>query len=192
MSISVSELQKNQFGFLHEYHTERTAGILEVLQARLGDDVIDTLENADIDRYGLYRWHLERTISMLNTLENKFGSEVMDIVLEYEISKEKERGSKLAKDLCKNSLEDIIPLFTGGNNDRVVEKNENEVLIKTTGCLSGKIVCELDKCHMLYKLHCGLDKYFVEGFNNELGMEIIKTIMEGDDCCLHRIYKKKV
>jgi hypothetical protein len=190
MSKSVLELQKNQFGFLHEYHTERTAGILEALQARLGDEVIQTIENADIDRYGLYRWHLERTVNMLNALENKFGPQVMDIVLEYEISKQKEKGFKLAKELGKNSLEDIIPYFTGGNNDSVVEENENEVLIKTTGCLSGKIVSELGKYDMLYNLHCGLDKYFIEGFNNELGCEIIKTIMEGSDCCLHRIYKK--
>lgn len=190
MSKTVLELQKEQFGFLHEYHCKRTEGIIEALQAKLGDEVIEILEKVDIDRYGLYRWHLERTITMLNTLEDKFGPKVMDIVLEYEISNQMENGMNSAKDLGKNSLEDIIPYFTGGNNDRIIEKNENEVLIKTTGCLSGKIVSELDKCNMLYNLHCGLDKYFVEGFNNELGCKIIKTIMKGDDCCLHKIYKK--
>jgi len=192
MIKSVSKLQENQFGFLHDFHTERTAGILQELQERLGDEVIDVVEKVEIDRYSLYRWHLMRTIDMLNAVENKFGPQVMDIVVEYEISKEKERAMEKAKELGSNTLEDIIPYFTGGNNDRVVEKNENEVFIKTKGCLSGKIVCELGKCNMLYDLHCGLDKHFVESFNNELGCEVVKAIMEGNDYCLHRIYKKKI
>lgn len=191
MSISVSELQKNQFGFLHDFHTERTANMLGVLQEKLGDGVIDTLEKVDIDRYNLYRWHLERTIVMLNTLQDKFGPKVMDIVLEYERVHAVKRGITHAKNLEKNSLEDIIPLFTCGDNDRVVEKNENEVFIKTTDCFAGKIACELGKSHILYNLHCGLDKYFVEGFNNELECEIIKSIMEGNEYCLHKIYKKR-
>lgn len=49
---------------------------------------------------------------------------------------------------------------------------------------------KLGKSHMLYNLHCGLDKYFVQGFNNELGCEVIKSIMEGHEYCIHRIYKK--
>lgn len=191
MSISVSELQKNQFGFLHDFHSERTAGIITAIQDKLGDEVIDTLEKADIDRYGLYRWHLERTISMLTALQDKFGPKVMDIVYEYEASEARKQGANRAKNLGKNSLDDIIPIFSGGDNDRIIEKSEDEVFIKGTCCYAGKIACELGKSHMLYNLHCGLDKYLVEGFNNELGCEIIKSIMEGDEYCIHRIYKKK-
>jgi len=190
MNISISELQKNQFGFVHDFHTERTAGIIEALQGKLGDEVIDTLKKADIDRYSLYKWHLERTANLLELLQDKFGPKVMEIVLEYERSSARERGINDGKELNKNSLEDIISHFTSGDNNRIVEKNENEVFIKTSVCFAGKGAYELGKSNDLYNLHCGLDKYFVEGFNNELGCEVVKSIMNGDDYCLHRIYKK--
>jgi len=190
MSISISELQKNQFGFVHDFHTERTAGIIEALQDKLGDEVIDTLKEADIDRYSLYKWHLERTANLIELLQDKFGPKVMDIVLEYERSSARERGINDRNELEKNSLEDIISHFTSGDSSRIVEKNENEVFIKTSVCFAGKGACELGKSNVLYNLHCGLDKYFVEGFNNELGCEIVKSIMNGDDYCIHRIYKK--
>jgi hypothetical protein len=190
MNKEIEEILKRQFNFMHEYHCERTADILEMLKDNLGEEVLKVVEKAPVNKYGLYRWHLERLVALLDLLTESYGAEVLDLIVGLERSKAKEQGRRDAERLGANSLQDITSYFTGGDRDRIVKESENEVLIKNIGCLSGRIVAELGRVNLLYDLHCGLDNYYVEGFNKELGCEIIKTIMEGQECCLHRVFKK--
>lgn len=191
MNNNIQELQRRLFGGLHDFHTERTADMLEALQAEFGDEILSTIEEAGVDKYGLYRWHLERTLSIIDTLKDKYNSSVVDIVLKRESLTRREVGIKFAKELGRNSLEDIIPFFTGGNDENIIEKNDGEVLVKSTGCLAGRIAYDLNRAEMVYALHCKNDKDFVDGFNSKLGCEVVKTLMEGHDCCIHRVYVKE-
>lgn len=187
---NIREIQKNQFGGLHDFHTERTASMLEALQDEFGDEIVKVLEDIDIDKYGLYRWHLERTLSIIDTLSEKIGSEVVDSVIKRQETLRREQGTILANELSKNTLDDIIPFFTGGNIENIIEKSDTDVLIKTTGCLVGRVAYDINKGEEIYALHCNTDKDFVEGFNSKLGCEVVKTLIEGNDCCIHRIYIK--
>lgn len=190
MNKLVTELQQGQFGFLHDFHAERSAGYLEKLKEKLGDKVIDVAKGMEIDRFTLYRWHLQRTMNLISALEEEFGKEVREVIIEHDRNNAIEEGKALATRLGSNSLEGVVNHFSGGCEERIIERSENEVLIKGTGCYSGAIGCEMAEKDLAYDIHCGLDKYFVEGYNSELGCEIVKAIMKGDEYCLHRIYKK--
>lgn len=191
MSELVKELQQNLFGGLHDFHTERTATWIDEVINAYGEEALSLIKNAGVDTYGLYRWHLERTLSWIDTLEEAYGTEVVDIILNSHRKARREQGAQFAKELGKNSLEDIIPFFSYGIEDNIIEKDDKQVLIKATGCLAGKIAYDINRSKRVYALHCDLDKDFTEGFNSKLGCEVIQTLMDGHDCCIHRIYVKE-
>ena len=145
MNNNIQELQQKLFGAIHEFHTKRTENIIESIQEQFGEEILNILEERGVDKYGLFRWHLERTLSIMDTVKEKYGSDAVDVVLKREALTRYEEGNKLAKELSRNSLEDIIPFFTGGNNDNIIEKKENQVLVKSTGCLAGRIAYELNR-----------------------------------------------
>ena len=190
MGDSVEELHQSLFGGLHDFHIERTTAWLKAVHEELGDDVLKVIEEKGVDIYGLYRWHLERTLSWIDALTEVYGSDVVNIIIEKHRADRREQGAQLAKNLEKNSLDDIVPFFSHGNEENIIEKNDKYVLIKTTGCLAGKVACDINRAEMVYALHCALDEDFTEGFNNQLGCEVIQTLMEGYDCCIHKIYVK--
>ena len=64
------------------------------------------------------------------------------------------------------------------------------VIVKSTGCLVGRIASHISRKDILYNLHCNCDKDFVEGFNCNLGCEVMQTIIDGHDCCIHRLFLK--
>lgn len=191
MGKSVYELQERLFGGLHAFHTERTAALVEALQEEFGEEVLGILEKTGADKYGLYRWHMERTLALIDTLTKKYGPAVMEVVVKKEAATRYEEGRRLAAELGTNKLEDILPFFTGGKPENVLEKNDKEATVKSTGCLAGRIACDLNRRETVYALHCGNDKDFVDGFNSSLGCEVVKTLMDGHDCCIHRIYVKE-
>lgn len=191
MSEPVKELQQNLFGGLHDFHVESTAAWIDAVRQKHGDEVLDVIKEKGADTYGLYRWHIERTLSWIDALTNEYGSTIVDTIVNKHRADRYEQGSKLAEELGKNSLEDIIPFFSYGKSENIIEKDNNQVLIKATGCLAGKIAYDIDRSEMIYALHCNLDKDFVEGFNSNLGCEVIQTLMDGHDCCIHRIYVKE-
>jgi len=190
MDNRIMELQQNLFGGLHDFHTERTAAWLEAVREEFGDPVLEVVQNKGVDTYGLYRWHLERMLSWIEALADTYGTDVLDIIINQHRTDRREQGAQLAKASGKNALEDIIPVFSNGNNDNIIEKDDKQVLIKTTNCLAGKIAHDINKREMVYALHCNLDKDFVEGFNSDLGCEVMQTLMDGHNCCIHRIFYK--
>jgi len=183
-------LQRKLFGWLHDFHIERNGMIIDVLCEKLGDEVLEIIEEKGADLYGLYRWHLEMLVDIIEALEEKYGTQVMDIICEKQINIRYENGKKLAEELGENSLDDVIPFFTGGNDENIIEKDEKQVLIKSTGCLPGKIAYDINKKDIIYKLHCGTDPVFTKGFNENLCCEVVQTLMDGHDCCIHRVYIK--
>ena len=190
MSALVKELQQNLFGGLHDFHTERTATWIEAVREELGDGVLEVLEEKGADLYGLYRWHLERSLGIINALTEKYGEQAMDIIRKKQLQDRYEQGAQIAKELGKNSLEDVIPFFTGGNRENIIERNDTQVFIKSTGCLAGRIAFDINRGDMVYALHCATDPSFTEGFNSKLGCEVVQTLMDGHDCCIHRVYVK--
>lgn len=191
MSELVKEFQKNIFGGLHDFHTERTETWIDAVREKFGDETLSVIREKGVDTYGLYRWHLERTLSWIDALTDAYGSDVVNIIIDKNREERRQQGAQFAKQLGKNSLEDIIPAFSYGNSENIIEKNDKQVIIKSTGCLAGKIACDIDRSNMVYALHCALDKDFTEGFNCELGCEVIQTLMDGHECCIHRIYVKE-
>lgn len=191
MSTIVKELQHNMFGGLHDFHTERTEVWIDAVREKFGDETLRVIQEKGIDTYGLYRWHLERTLLLIDSLRTAFGSEVMDIILNKNRLDRQEQGAQFAKELGKNTLEDIIPAFSNGIDENIIEKDDKHVIIKSTGCLAGKIAYDINRSELIYALHCNLDEDFVHGFNSKLGCEVIQTLMDGHDCCIHRIYVKE-
>jgi hypothetical protein len=191
MDNKVVELQQNLFGWLHDFHVDRNGMWIDVLREKLGDEVLKIIEEKGVDKYGLYRWHLEMLVNIIETLTEKYGSQVMDIICEKQSQIRYENGVKCAEESGENSLENIIPLFTGGNDDNIIEKSDKQVLIKSTGCLPGRIAYDINKADIIYKLHCGTDPIFTKGFNENLCCEVVQTLMDGHDCCIHRIYVKE-
>lgn len=190
MQNIILELQERQFGRMHNFHTERTANIMEAIYKALGEEAINLLEESGIDFYGLFRWHLERTLSIVDTLKTAYGQIAVDIILKGESYSRLEEGKRFANTLGKNTLDDIIPLFSDGNSENIIERNNSMVLVKSTGCLVGRIAFDISRKDLLYDLHCNCDKDFVEGFNGNLGCEVMQTIMDGHDCCIHRLFLK--
>jgi hypothetical protein len=131
-----------------------------------------------------------RTLSIIDTLKEVYGPALADVVFKKEAFTRREEGKRIADELGRNSLEDIIPFFTGGNTDNIIERNDKQVLVKSTGCLAGRIAYDIDRSEMVYALHCNNDKDFVDGFNCNLGCEVVQTLMDGHDCCIHRVYVK--
>lgn len=190
MQKIILELQEKQFGGMHNFHTERTANIMEAIYEAFGEEAINLLEKSDVDFYGLFRWHLERTLSIVDTLNKAYGQTAIDIILKEESHSRLEEGKRIANTLGKNTLDDIIPFFSNGNSDNIIERNDSMALVKSTGCLVGRIASDLNRKNILYGLHCNCDKDFVEGFNCNLGCDVVQTIMDGHDCCIHRIFRK--
>ena len=191
MDNRVAELQQKLFGELHDFNVERNRMFINLLREKLGDEVLGIIEKKGADKYGLYRWHLEMLINIIETLTEKYGDRVLDIILENQLHIRYENGMQCAKGSGKNSLEAIIPLFTGGNDENIIEQSEKEVLIKSTGCLPGKIAYDINKKDIIYRLHCSTDPTFTKGFNENLCCEVVQTLMDGHDCCIHRIYVKE-
>lgn len=190
MSTVVKELQQNLFGGLHDFHTERTAVWIDAVREKLGDEVLELLQEKGTDNYGLYRWHLERSLGIIDILKEKYGEQATDIIHQKQLRDRREQGAQIAKELGNNELRDYIAFTTGGNDEKIITKSDTEVLIKSTGCLAGKIAFDINKGDMVYTLHCATDPSFVEGFNSKLGCEVVQTLMDGHDCCIHRIYIK--
>lgn len=184
-------VQQRQFGFVHDFLTERTERMLDVLVEKFGDSILQEVAKAGIDRYGLYKWHLERTVSMLDILQENYGTEILDIVIKAERENETAYGRGLKKEPEVSALERIGNHFAGGDPDRIISKNGHEIIVRTASCLAGKIAQELGRSDILYNLHCGLDEYQVQGFDEKLGCEIVQSIMKGHDCCIHRLYVKE-
>ena len=190
MQNIILELQEKQFGGMHNFHSERTANMMETIYKAFGEEAINLLEKSSVDFYGLFRWHLERTLSIVDTLKTAYGQAAFDIILKGESRSRLEEGKRFANTLGKNTLDDIIPLFSDGNSENIIEKNDSMALIRSTGCLVGRIASDLSRKDILYGLHCNCDKDFVEGFNCNLECEVVQTIMDGNDCCIHRIFLK--
>jgi hypothetical protein len=190
MQNIILEIQEKQFGRMHNFHTERTANIMEAIYAVYGEEAINILEKSNVDFYGLFRWHIERTLSIVDTLNKTYGQTAVDIILKEESQSRREEGKRLASTLEKNTLGDIIPFFSNGNSENILEINDNMALVKSTGCLVGRMASDINRNEMLYDLHCNCDKDFVEGFNCNLSCEVVQTIMDGHDCCIHRIFRK--
>ncbi len=191
MSVNVREFQQNLFGGLHDFHTERTAVWLEAVCDELGGEVLELLREKGADYYGLYRWHLERTLGMIDALSEKYGEEAVNIIRQKQLRDRYEQGVQLAKELGSNTIDDYIAFSSGGNQDNILSRSENEAFIKSTGCLAGKIAHDINRGDMVYSLHCATDPTFVRGFNSNLGCEVVQTLMDGHDCCIHRVYVKE-
>lgn len=184
----ISKLHNNQYGFLNEFHTNRTQAILEALTAEYGEAVISVAAKQSIDLYGLYQWHTERYVALMETLKDQYGQEIIDKSIEFQMLQEEGRGRAYAES-THSEFQKLVDHFTGGCNDRVIEDNEDYVVIKTGECFAGRIAYTIGKSEMLFPHHCGLDVAFVKGFNPNLKLEIQKTIIYGDACCLHKIWK---
>lgn len=191
MSEPVKELHQNLFGGLHDFHVERTTAWIDSVYQELGDEVLAVLQEKSVDLYGLYRWHIERTLSWIDALTEKYGPVVTELILNKHRTDRREQGAKLAKDLGKNTLEDILPFFTHGDNENIIEKDNQHALVKATGCLAGKIAFDISRHKLMYALYCNADNDFVEGFNKNIGCEVLQTLMDGHECCIHRIFIKE-
>lgn len=132
---------------------------------------------------------------MLEVLQNRYGEEALELVGKGGADKYGLYSWHMERTLAKksesNTLEVIAKHFAGGDESRLIKKSEKEVLIKTTECLTGKIAQAIGRGETLYRLHCGLDKYQVEGFNERLGCEVINSIMEGHEYCMYRLFIKE-
>jgi hypothetical protein len=190
MSNAVKELQERQLGGLHEFFVDLGCEILDALYDRYGEEMLDTVGKMSTDMYGMYRWHLERVLAILDTLSAKYGYGVVDAASEKIAKSRHDEGKKLAGRLGKNSLEDYIMFSSHGNKENIIKQQNDEAFIKCTGCLSGRIAHELGRSDVLFKLYCKSDHDFLRGFNENLDCEHIKTLMYGDDCCIHKLYIK--
>ena len=145
MNNIIDDLQEKQFGRLHNFLSNLSFELIEALQNKYGEDIIAIIEKVNIDHIGLYRWHLQRILSIIDTLKATYGEEVEDIAEDKIALNRYNEGAKLAQNLGKNSLDDLIPSFTFGNNENIIERKDNEVIIKSNGCPAGKIACDLGK-----------------------------------------------
>lgn len=185
---SAEKLQMQQFGFLNDFHATRTQAILELLMDSHGDEVIRVTEAQPIDRYNLYYWHTKRFSELLDCLEDAFGEDAITRIVAHAEGQEEENGRKLGNS-SNHSFQKLIDHFTGGCDERIIEDTENYVLIKTDVCFAGLIACQMNKSTQLFPHHCGLDYAFVRGFDENIQLDIEKTILNGDAYCLHRIWK---
>lgn len=184
----ISKMQTSKFGGLNDFHTERTHSILEDLYVDFGEDLIEAAGKQSIDLFSLYQWHTERYVGFLENLKNHFGQEIIDKVVENQMKKEEAQGKSYSES-SEPSFQKLVDHFSGGCQDRIIEENDEFVIVRTGECYAGRIAHNIGKSELLYPHHCGLDMAFAKGFSPNFKLEILKTIMNGDDCCLHKIWK---
>lgn len=185
----ITELQYAKFGAIHELHTSRTANFLDELVEHLGEEVLQVAGQVEVDYQDLMLWHLKRTADLLNQLGKKFGPEVFDIIMKKERESRIESGKEISQKCEENLIEDIIPYFGGEQN--VVEKSKDHCVIRTKYCALANAVKDTNIEEFVYHLHCCNDPSFVEGFNSNLGCEVRRSLLNGDEYCEHYIYINK-
>ncbi len=153
----------------------------------LGDGVLDAVRDAGVDLYGLYRWHLQRTLGMIDALKARYGIAAVEAIQRKQLADRFEQGVRIAEELGGNSLDDYIA-FSIRNGSEVVSRTDTEVALKNTGCLAGRIAHEIGREEDVGMLNCATDPTCVRGFNVRLGCEVVTTLMDGEDHCIHRVF----
>jgi hypothetical protein len=98
-----------------------------------------------------------------------------------------ERGVQFAKERGSNSLETLTELYTGGDINRVIKNGVDEVYVKNENCIVNNF-SNISNENDNYR--CGCDNSLVEGFNINLGCEVIRSVESGCNLCIHRLYIK--
>lgn len=175
---------------LHEFQMKRLERIITSLRESYGEDVFEVIKSIEINYRELLKWYLRHTYDIVNAMKERFGDEVLNIIYETEIDNTYKEGNNFAKKFGQNALKDIIPLF-GERNLVKEESNEKGLLFRQiNGCPMSRISREEGLEEVMCKLHCSVDPYLVNGFNENLKCELRKSHLFGDEICEWYIYEK--
>lgn len=152
----------------------------------------EILANLDF-AYELHEFQMNRLERIITSLRETYGEdvfEVLSIIHQTEIDDVVKAGNNFAKKCGQNTLKDIIPLF-GERNLVKEEINEKGLLFRqVNGCPMSRISREEGLEEVMCKLHCSVDLYLVQGFNENFVCEVRKSHLFGDEVCEWYIYEK--
>lgn len=136
--------------------------------------------------------------AIIHGFMDEFGKEKTLEVLSNSIRNDAiKSGRALAERFNGNSMFDLATMIRevwcedGAMELKVLKETEEEFHFDVSKCLYAEVyqklgISELGKC-----LSCDRDFPFNEGFNPEIRLERSKTIMEGNEVCDFRYFKKK-
>ena len=135
--------------------------------------------------------------AIINGFIKEIGKEKTLEVLSKIIEKDAiESGRNLAIEFKGNGISELSSLIRevwcddGAMSIDVLKETETEFHFNVTKCLYAEAYQKLDIMDLGKCLSCDRDFPFNKGFNPNITLERTKTIMEGDDLCDFRYYKK--
>lgn len=135
--------------------------------------------------------------AIINGFMKEIGKEKTLEVLSKIIEKDAiESGRNLAIEFKGNGISELSNLIRevwcdeGAMSIDVLKETETEFHFNVTKCLYAEAYQKLDIMDLGKCLSCDRDFPFNKGFNPDITLERTKTIMEGDDHCDFRYYKK--
>ncbi|MBW9159598.1 L-2-amino-thiazoline-4-carboxylic acid hydrolase [Clostridium tagluense] len=171
---------------LYNFQVERATKIVEHLTTALGDDVVKSIQEINVDWKEPLKMYMENTVMIIEKLKELYGDKVIEILKEHTANDALKRGQDMSANTGA-TLDDFLKIFGKG---KLVCKSQSEAVLRCEGCLVSKVARELGVENIMYYLHCYGDPYYAKGINPNISCKHNKTFMQGDDCCEYLITMK--
>jgi len=131
----------------------------------------------------------------IDEMKNKYGQEGFELARNAFLNAMLEGWKKEYDRLPDRSLETYVNWLTSivlkGARYDIVESKKTSVRFRFTACPWATFFRKLGKPE-IGAFFCEADKPMVEAFNDRLGFEITKKLMDGDACCDHHFFLKSL
>ena len=131
---------------------------------------------------------------MLKFMKEHFGEEAYEIFVSAQGEGRRSHFRKLAEEIGDNSIRTLVKIIFESNNEQATEytmvETETGFQMNVTKCWPYKIAKRHGIMEQLFLTCCSCERFFVEGFNPNIGFKRTKTLMQGDECCDHFFYYK--
>ncbi|MFX1497235.1 MAG: L-2-amino-thiazoline-4-carboxylic acid hydrolase [Promethearchaeota archaeon] len=125
---------------------------------------------------------------MIKSFYRKFGKEALPLIKEVCRKQGRALGLKIKTKLSDTKLSTVAMAFSKSFDQRyvtVISVSDNEFHIQGTKCPFGLENTSRELCETVMEID---HEYFRVAVNNNIKLEILNTVAEGDSCC-NTIYK---
>jgi len=140
-----------------------------------------------------YGWEPDDIVQIINDLKENNEDASLKIIDKSLEKTALELGKKYRDNDYPNiNLTNFISRFYGNNeNISIIKKDQNEVIVKTNKCKIFEIFKSLKRTDIGFQYKCRQDYFILKGYDNNCSLEIEKSLMKGDECCIHHYFNNK-
>lgn len=137
-------------------------------------------------------WEPDDVIAVINRFNEEYGEEALEIVEKALAASAYEWGKERSKeDYPEINPKNFIKHFKDNPDEEMeflVELDKSATII-TKKCRVAEVFTELNSMDIGFRFKCSQDYKIAEGYDKEMKLEIVKCLMKGDDCCIHKYTK---